>query len=169
MAYQRAENPADRPSRFGSKPEDIMYGSEWQVGKQFLRLPRSLWPLERRFASERKNKIQIALGEINRKYRNLLKLDVPSNTVNLTHLESAVVKVGHMYQSCNIIEGEVMGPEHMSNPIVKKFQGGYITNDWQKLLRRTAMYFKWMAMVAQKNQRGGKTACLPTTWPYCSG
>ena len=43
-----------------------------------------------------------------------------------------------------------MGPEHMSNPIVKKFQGGYITNDWEKLLRRTAIYFKWVVIVAQK-------------------
>ena len=48
------ENPADRPSRVGSKPEDIKHGSERQVEKQFLRMPRSLWPLERKFASEEK-------------------------------------------------------------------------------------------------------------------
>ena len=175
-----AENPADRPSRVGSKPEDIKYGSEWQVGKQFLRMPRSLWPLERKFASERKDMIQIPLMEINRKYRNLAKLDVPSNTVNLTHLESTVPimtssdlspsisqsgpngdagweeggrrveGVPEHYGHRVLVKEEVMGPEHMNNPIVKKFQGGHITNDWQKLLRRTAIYFKWVVTVAQK-------------------
>ena len=32
----------------------------------------------------------------------------------------------------------------------KSFQGGYITNDWEVLVKRTAVFFKWMAAIARK-------------------
>ena len=32
----------------------------------------------------------------------------------------------------------------------KSFQGGYITNDWAVLVKRTAVFFNWMAAIARK-------------------
>ena len=32
----------------------------------------------------------------------------------------------------------------------KSFQGGYITNDWEVLVKRTAVFFNWMSAIARK-------------------
>ena len=37
-----------------------------------------------------------------------------------------------------------------ATPLPKSFQGGYITNDWEVLVKRTAVFFKWMAAIARK-------------------
>ena len=50
----------------------------------------------------------------------------------------------------------MMGPEHPDNPIVKRFLGGYITNDWQALLRKTMVYFQWLTKVV-RNRTGDQT------------
>ena len=142
-----AENPADRPSRVGSKPNDVGYGSEWQRGKDFLRLPRSLWPLERKFARENKDKVKIPLSEVNKKYRNLPEMGIPRSTINITQLQAVVEK---MEQSCNVVVEQLKKQKFSNNPMVERFQGGYITNEWQKLLRMTAVFFRWIAKIAQK-------------------
>ena len=61
------DNPADRPTRLDSGPDDIGPGSEWQDGKAFLKLPRSSWPFERKYAKERKQQVMIPTAEVNRK------------------------------------------------------------------------------------------------------
>ena len=42
---------------------------------------------------------------------------------------------------------KMSGPEHPENSIVKKFEGGFITNSWDRLLKKTAVYFRWFAKV----------------------
>ena len=112
-----AENPADRPSRIGSTPEDVAYGSEWQKGKGFLRLPRKDWPLERNFAEGRKEKVSITKKEVNKKYRCLVDDEVPAASVSLVQLERAVENFekskdgGKEVIFKTIILSEV-GPEH---------------------------------------------------------
>ena len=106
------------------------------MGKEFLREPRGNWPIERKFAGDRKSKVTILAAELTRKYRNLVsKVDVP--------LES----LGKIKVVNEIVETEPFGPEDPHNPIVIKFKSGYITNDWEKLIRRTAVYFKWLVKV----------------------
>ena len=54
------------------------------------------------------------------------------------------------------VADNMMGPEQPGNPIVKRFLGGYITNDWQALLRETMVYFQWLAKV-DRNRTGDQT------------
>ena len=54
------------------------------------------------------------------------------------------------------VADKMMGPELPGNPIVKRFLGGYITNDWQALLRKTMVYFQWLAKVV-RNRTGDQT------------
>ena len=77
------DNPADRPTRQASSFNDV--GKDWQRGKDFLWGPRSEWPIERRFATDRKAQIQIPTTEINQKYRNMLPSQ--QTVVSLSQLE----------------------------------------------------------------------------------
>ena len=54
------------------------------------------------------------------------------------------------------VADNMMGPEHPGNPIIKRFLGGCITNDWQALLRETMVYFQWLAKV-DRNRMGDQT------------
>ena len=45
-------NPADIPTRGDSKLQDIGPNSLWQIGPQFLSLPRDQWPITREFIRE---------------------------------------------------------------------------------------------------------------------
>ena len=134
-----SDNPADRPTRLDTKPDDIMYGSTWQRGEDFLKLPRCQWPLERNFAGDGKDKVTIPRTEVNRKYRDMVEIGVHSNSVRITELEEVVLRVEGDTVECmatRVVAENMMGPEHPDNPIVKKFLGGHITNDWQVLLRK---------------------------------
>ena len=56
-------------------------------------------------------------------------------------------------QECNSMKENLMCPVVQSmraTPLPKSFQGGYITNDWEVLVKRTAVFFKWMAAIARK-------------------
>ena len=147
-----SNNPADRPTRLDTKPDDIKYGSTWQKGEAFLHLPRNKWPLERNFAGEGKNLITIPRKEVNKKYRDMMEAGVYTNTVRITELEHIVLSYEENKLKCMAtkVAENMMGPEHSDNPIVKKFLGGHITNDWKVLLKKTMIYFQWTAMVVRR-------------------
>ena len=69
-------NAADIATRLDSTIDDLSEGSEWQIGKSYLYLPPSEWPVNRKLA-ERKEE-HIPKGELLKRYRNLL---------HKTHLE----------------------------------------------------------------------------------
>ena len=72
------------------------------------------------------------------------RTDPPDVLVNM-------MKVGEdTRQECNSMKENLMGPEHEGNPIAKSFQGGCITNDWELLVKRTVVFFKWMAAIDRK-------------------
>ena len=60
-------NAADIASRLDSRPEDIGPGSIWQEGPEYLRLPRSDWPVNRDFATRKHD--FIPQGELLKKFR----------------------------------------------------------------------------------------------------
>ena len=63
------DNPADRPTKLNSVPEDLGLDSDWLCGPAYLKLPVEQWPINRRFA-ERKSKFKVPVEEVKRKYRN---------------------------------------------------------------------------------------------------
>jgi len=138
-------NPADKPSRCGSQPEDVQLGSTWQVGPEYLRLPREEWPIERDYSS-RKGKIRVPKEEVAKKYRNMMPQDIRAISFEeMENLESV--------QSCMVTKNKdysVLLPEDEENPIVSHFKGGHNTNSWEKLLRMTGTLFRWMVKVLQK-------------------
>ena len=152
------ENPADRPTRLDTKPADIQYSSTWQKGNAFLHLPRSMWPFERNFAGLGRSQVTIPRKEVNKRYRDMVEGGVYTNTVKMTELERVVLSYEENKEKCMFtkVAENMMGPEHTDNPIVKKFLGGHITNDWRVLLRKTMVYFQWMARVV-RNRTGDQT------------
>ena len=152
-----AYNMADRPSRLDSKPRDIGFGSEWQEGKDFLKKPRNQWPLERNFAACKKDEILIPREEVNKKYRH--HLDSKQGVVSLQELVAVAPKVdkGELKPFKGVIEENMMGPEHKDNTIVKKFNGGYSTNDWKVLIKKTSYLFQWCSKVKNRMAGGIKT------------
>ena len=80
-------NPADQPTRLTSGPQDILMGSEWQSGKEFLKMPRETWPFERKFAEDRRTQVEIPREEVNKRYRGMLG---QKDMVSLAKLEIGV-------------------------------------------------------------------------------
>ena len=132
------DNPADRPTRTNSMVEDIVPGSDWQEGPNYLKKPPSDWPFDREFA-ERKGKQNIPVEEIAKKYRELLSRDKISPEV-----------VSLLKQK----REEEMIPEDRDNPILKMMNYGQNTNSWEKLLRQTGMMFKWLVRTVQNRTEG---------------
>ena len=58
-----------------------------------------------------------------------------------------------IHQECNSMKENMMGPDHMSNPIVNLFQGGYVTNYWESLLSQVLEEDRGQQYVGQ--QYGG--------------
>ena len=164
-----AGNAADRASRLGSVPSDLKLGSEWQTGPDYLCLDREEWPFERNFA-DRKTKVHIPEEEIVKKYRGIADscgyvslhdlVDHRRGEGQLTQLgilvknqmdELADKEVGEQMNRVNkkAMAGEG-GPGSRDNDVLKYFQFGYITNDWDRLLRKTAILFQWRAKVLSK-------------------
>ena len=147
-------NPADRPTRLVTKVEELMKGREWQNGAAFLREPEVNWPVDTNYA-EKKNSIKIPRQEVNKKYRDLI--DGTEVNIRLGQLEvlgKQIEEGGGKPRDTDVVAeltDDLRGPEHPNNPIVEKFQGGYITNDWEKLIRRTANLFKWITVIVKKN------------------
>ena len=124
--------------------------SVWQRGKDFLWGPRSEWPIERRFATDRKAQIQIPTTEINQKYRNMLPSQ--QTVVSLSQLEVIAKKETELKVTATKTQEVISGPEDSENPIVKLFDGGYSTNDWEVLIEKTAILFRWLEKVIKKKQ-----------------
>ena len=128
-------------------------------------MPRNKWPFDRNFAEKGKGQVTIPRMEVNKKYRDMIQGEVYASTISISELEHVVLS--HEDPSPNFsfidpkfssnalptspentewcmsteVEGKELGPEHPDNPIVKKFLGGYITNDWKVLLQKTMVYF----------------------------
>ena len=150
-----ADNAADRASRLDSTPADLQFGSEWQDGPGYLYLERKDWPLERNFA-DRKSKVLIPEEEILKKYRGVADV---CGYIHLNDLVAHTEGVGQLSKLDNTVEdmvykvdrsAEIAGPGSMENDVLKHFKFGYITNDWEELLRKTAMLFQWRAKVLSK-------------------
>ena len=148
-----ADNAADKSSRVDSVPSELGIGSEWQRGKDYISLDRDQWPTNRNFA-ERKNKVLIPKEEIVKKYRGL---STSCGHINLHDLvdhrgeEGSVLgnmfignKMDSMGNKKDHREAEVIGgPGSKKNHVLKMFEHGHITNDWEKLVRKTALLFRW--------------------------
>ena len=160
-----SDNAADRPSRLDTVPADIDLGSRWQTGPDYLTLDRADWPVERNFA-DRKNKVQIPKEEIVRKYRgledcgyiNLHDLvdhrgeEEPQSQL-ISKVEDKVNKSGKWDAKCKVIGPgcECGGPGSKENDVLRQyFKFGNITNDWEKLLRKTAVLFQWRVRMLKK-------------------
>ena len=62
----------------------------------------------------------------------MLEWNVQSTTVSLEKLVNMTEVGDETHKECNSVKESMMGPDHESNPIVKLFHGGYITNNWKK-------------------------------------
>ena len=166
------DNAADRASRLDSTPADLGIGSEWQDGPSYLRLVRDEWPFERNFA-DRKNKVLIPKEEIVKKYRGMADTCGYINLHDLVHHSGGEVQLNikmvtkqldsnrELLDTDNVVEGETQkvnkktitgegGPGSKDNDVLRHFQYGYVTNDWEKLLNKTSLLFKWRAKVLRK-------------------
>ena len=126
------ENAADKPSRLDSKLEDLVDGSEWQQGKSYMLQPFSDWPWERNFA-ERKLSDMVPKDEIAARYRGGRLVAGVASTTNPNDVYSEVTA------------GTNVKKEVIENPIVKKFDDGYVTNDYDELISMTEPLFRWVA------------------------
>ena len=150
------DNPADRPTRLDSGPKDIAPGSEWQDGKAFLKLPRISWPFKRKFAKERKKQVMIPAGEVNiKKYRGILGTKTETSLVTL--VEQVEHRVSQKLSPVTVSSMRAtrelpVGPDHPENPVVKYFKGGHCTNDWEKLLKHTEIFFRWFTRVVNRKK-----------------
>ena len=121
------QNAADKGTRLQSVPGELGLNSEWLTGPSYLKKPIELWPINRDF-SDRKSKVQLPMEEIRRPYREQL----------LREHDDSVVVVNRAG-----VEDVQVGPGCLDNYVVKHFDYGNVTNDWNKLLQKTAYLFKW--------------------------
>ena len=99
-------NATDRATRLDSKVEDIMEGSIWQEGMEYLKKPFSDWPWERNFSSKKLTDL-VPNSEIAARYRGL-------NTVSVLKSISTIAS-----------KEDVSG-----NQILQMFDYGFVTNDY---------------------------------------
>ena len=109
-------NAADRPTRLDSKLSDLTIGSEWQDGPSYLCLPFDEWPWERNFASKKLSEL-VPKDELVSRYRGI----------------NSALETGDFK------------PMFENNPILEKFQFGFITNDLDRLITLTEPMFRWLA------------------------
>ena len=158
-----ADNAADRSSRLDSIPSELGIGSEWQRGPDYLTLDREEWPLDRNFA-DRKNKVQIPKEEIVKKYRGLSDSCGHINLHDLVdHRGEEGSVLGNMFigdkkvymgdTELHMVDKVIGGPGSKENYVLNIFEHGYITNDWDKLIRKTALLFRWRDKVMSESER----------------
>ena len=63
---------------------------------------------------------------------SILERTVQSTSVRLDERVNMTEVGDETHKECNSVKESMMGPDHESNPIVKLFHGGYITNNWKK-------------------------------------
>ena len=124
------KNAADRATRLQSVPDDLGLGSEWLNGPAYLKTPIEEWPINRDFA-DKKSKVQLPMEEIRRPYREQLLVEESSSAVVVNSAGNKVLG----------------GPGSPDNFVLQHFDYGKITNDWDKLIQKTAFLFQWMARV----------------------
>ena len=62
-----------------------------------------------------------------------MERNVQGTAVSLDELVNMTEVGDEIHQECNSMNENMKGPDHISNPIVKLFQGDYITNDWESV------------------------------------
>ena len=131
-----ADNAADITTRLGSTPEDVSLDSAWINGPDYLKEPVESWPMNRNFA-ERKSGVKLPLSEIRKPYREMLDGEDSCRSVNI--LESEI---------------NIAGPAGGNNYVLHYLKHGFITNDWEKLIRKTSVLFYWMVkgLLQSKNK-----------------
>ena len=148
-----ADNAADRSSRLDSTPSELGLESGWQRGPDYLTKDREHWPLDRSFA-DRKNKVHIPKEEIIKKYRGLSDSCGHINLHDLVdHRGEKVSVLGNMFigdKELHILGKIIGGPGSKENDVLKFFGQGYITNDWDKLIRKISLLFRWRHKVESK-------------------
>ena len=132
-------NAADCPSRLDTSPGMIGPGSSWQVGPDYLYLPREDWPLERDFA-EQKSKVEIPREELRGKYK-----EMPSHLIMAVQRKDAgnVEKRASWDVSTSTAKGDTSGKNiEMENVVAAALDWGFTTNTWEVLIKKTAAVFK---------------------------
>ena len=122
-----ADNAADRPSRLDSVPDDLGLESEWLCGPAYLKKPVEEWPLNRLFAE--KKKIPFPAEEVKRKFRN--QVDIAGDILK----GEGVVVHG---------DDDMGGPGSLDNYVLKRYDYGKKTNDWNELVQSTSSLFCWL-------------------------
>ena len=136
-------NCADKPTRLGTSLEDIGPGSEWQEGMAYLKEPFESWPWERNFA-ERKLTDLVPKDEIIAKFRKGQSINCREENL-FSGLVSNNMEEGWVLQILNKSELE-------NNMFLAKFDDGFCTNDFEKLIDLTEPYFRWLAKVKAKKK-----------------
>ena len=122
-------NAADRPTRLDTKMRDIQLGSEWQDGMPYLKLPFCDWPWERNFA-HLKVSDAVPREELVSKYRGV------SGAIKLDKTKTKMME------------------KFQENYIKRRFDDGYITNDYDKLIDKTEPFFRLIAKVRARKKTG---------------
>ena len=127
-------NAADRPTRLDSKPEDLCIGSEWLEGLKYIHLPFEEWPWERNFAAMKMTDV-VPREELTAKYRG-----VTSSTAVLP---------------CHAVAS--VGDSDTADKFLKKLQYGFVTNSYDKLVKKTEPMFRWLGKVLRRLRSGCMT------------
>ena len=96
--------------------------------------------MDRNFA-DRKS-VKLPASEIRKPYRDYLATYLGSGQVGCLGADV------ELRQFCSLGAGAgLVGPGSLDNDVVKHFDFGRTTNDWDKLVRSTSFLFKWVAGV----------------------
>ena len=175
-----ADNASDVNSRLDTRVCDLGLDSQWQRGPAYLYQDRALWPIERKFADQ-KAKVEVPKEEVLKKYRHLdgaklyaseLVLRTQRDHSNFT--EDQQEKYELYKTAFQERKRSMTGPGSLDNGVLDHFQHGYITNDWDKLLRKTGILMRWRLKVMKASPLAGaeqsaaavfwfRTA-MPATW-----
>ena len=136
------DNAADRTTRLQSVPEDLGLDSEWLNVPAYLRKPVGMWPVDRNFA-DRKS-VKLPASEIRKPYRDYL-----ASYIGVGAEQDVCHGAGVRHGQCGGLGAgaDMVGPGSLDNYVVKYFDFGRKTNDWEKLVKKTSFLFKWLAGV----------------------
>ena len=124
-------NSADRATRADSSPLDVNSTSEWQVGKEYVKKPRPMWPINRDFA-ERKEEC-IPQNELLKQFRCIIR-----------HIDAIVPADDEV-----LAEAPSVGIENLIDP--------YSTNEWNRIISSTQVLLSWYHKVLVPNSNSTVT------------